>query len=102
MSKEPTEAGLRRDVLLRFQVALLGMIEPSLRAVTVGWTPKQIEAVLYYDGALRERDVEDASDIEAEVMASFPHHDVMVTAQRLDQPDRPPMLMAWAYWRREE
>ena len=91
----------RTDLLLRVQVALLGMVEPSLRGVTVGWTTQSISVILYFHGELRAEDIEDASDIEAEIIAHFPKHEVLVVARRLDSPRRPAMLQAWAYRRKE-
>ncbi len=98
---ESTNSELRQRVLLCFQVALLGMIGPNLRAVTVSWDDRAINGVLYFEGELSEQAVEDASDIEAEVMASFPEHEVSVVAQRCDSPTKPKMTEAWAFMRRE-
>jgi hypothetical protein len=92
---------IRRRVLLCFQVALLGMVGPNLRAVTVNWSDCSIEGILYFDGDLDEQAIEDASDIEAEVMASFPEHEVSVIAQRCDSPAKPAMTGAWVFMRRE-
>jgi hypothetical protein len=94
---------LRHDVLLGFQVALLGMVTPSLRGVTVAWDEGSITGRLFYDGELADDADETASDVEAEIAASFPEHEVVITAERYDAPasmnDRG--LMAWVYRRRE-
>jgi len=97
------ETKLRRDVLLTFQVALLGMVTPSLRGVTVRWDCESISAHCYYDGEVTEAETEVASDIEAEIVASFPDHEVEVLAKRLDYPDdlTSRTLTAWVYARSE-
>ena len=101
MNKDNFE--LRRDVLLTFQVAFLGMVLPTLRGVIVGWDSNRIYARCYYDGMVGDAEVEIASDVEAEIMASFPEHDVEVTVERCDVPK---MLKystseAWTYKRKE-
>ena len=101
MNTEPDELSFRRDVLLRFQVALLGMVEPHLRGVTVGWSATEIEATMFFDGRLGDDEEEVASDVEAELVASFPDHQVTVVAERLDPPETTPMREAWVYKRRE-
>lgn len=94
---------LRRSVLLVFQVALLGMVTPALRAVTVGWCGRRIVAHCIYDGPIGGTELEDCSDIEGEVIASFPEHEVEVTAKRRDFPGElsSEFLAAWVYVRKE-
>jgi len=98
-----TDNELRWRVLLTFQVALLGMVPPSLRGVTVGWNDRRIVGRCFYDGPIGDREREECSDIEAEVMASFPEYDVEVVAERLDasQDLNPELLNAWVYRRKE-
>lgn len=97
------ELELRRGVLLTFQVALLGMVTPSLRGVTVGWDKRRIVGRCLFDGRVGESEVEAASEVEAEVMASFPDHEVSVTAEQLDEPAplNSRSLTAWVYCRKE-
>lgn len=97
------ELEFRRAVLLTFQVALLGMVTPSLRGVTVGWDERRIVGRCFFDGRVGESEVEAASEVEAEVMASFPDHEVSVTAERLDEPVplNSRSLTAWVYCRKE-
>lgn len=97
------EIDLRRDVLLTFQVGLLGMVDDHLRGVTVSWDDGRIDGVLLYDGALGDIEVETASDVEAEIMASFPEHEVSVAARRYDAPGdlNAAGLKAWVFCRRE-
>ena len=98
-----SEYSLRQRVLLVFQVALLGMVTPSLRGVTVGWKDRRIRARFFFDGPTREAERDVCSDIEAEVLASFPDYEVEVHAERLDAPHElgPAMLDAWVYRRKE-
>jgi hypothetical protein len=97
------EGELRRRVLLTFQVALLGMVTPSLRGVTVHWDERRILAHCIFDGPTSDEEREACSDIEAEVMASFPNHEVIVLARRLDAPGEltAELLDAWVYRRNE-
>jgi hypothetical protein len=103
MTTDNHEISLRREVLLTFQVALLGMVEKHLRAVGVTWDDGRINAVLLYEDMPGDLEEETASDIEAEIMASFPEHEVSVKAQRFDAPaDLEKLrLKAWVYRRRE-
>lgn len=97
------EINFRGDVLLTFQVALLGMIVPSLRGVTVGWDSKKIIAKCFYDGEIGDEEAEMASEVETEIYASYPDHEVEVRAFRLDYPVQlnPHVLQAWVYCRKE-
>ena len=94
---------LRQSVLLVFQVALLGMVRPTLRGVTVGWTDRRIVGRCIFDGPIGDRDREDSTDVEGEVAASFPSHEVEVTARRADYPRElnSELLTAWVYVRNE-
>lgn len=94
---------LRRRVLLTFQVALLGMVTPSLRGVTVHWDQRRILAHCLFDGPTGEEEREACSDIEAEVMASFPDHEVSVLPRRVNAPGdlTSELLDAWVYRRKE-
>jgi hypothetical protein len=94
----------RIEVLLTLQVALLGWIRPSVRKVGVGWSDKCINVRIFHDGEPDEDDVEAASCVETEIMASFPDHEVVVSAVRFDYPK--PILNIegisnWAYSRWE-
>jgi len=93
----------RRRVLVGFQVALLGMVTPSLRGITVGWDERRIVGRCFFDGPIGESERETCSDIEAEIMASFAEHDVEVVAERLDAPQdlTTELLDAWVYRRKE-
>jgi hypothetical protein len=93
----------RARVLLTFQVSLLGMVTCHLRGVTVGWEAGKILAYLYFDGEIGDEEFEISVDIEGEVAASFPGHEIYVRPRRLDAPTplNPEMLKEWVYRRKE-
>jgi len=97
-----TNIELRRDLLLHLQVALLGMVPPNLRAVTLGWSHNGIEGKFYFDGPVSSVEQELVSEVETEVIAGFPDHAVEFSSVRFDAPDKPPILKAWVYYRQEE
>ncbi len=95
---------LRVQVMMTLQVALLGEVHPSVRKVGVGWTDKSIRVQVFHDGEPNEDEVESASWIETEIMASFPDHDVEVSTVRFDRPGvirNIEGITAWAYSRWE-
>lgn len=102
---ELTESQEQRvRVLMTVQVALLGEVHPSVRKVGVGWTDKSIRVLVFHDGEPSEDQVESASCIETEIMASFPAHEVEVSTVRLDRPGVVrdiDGISAWAYSRWE-
>jgi len=103
MNSEPNDLQLRRDVLLAFQVALLGMVGNCLRGVTVGWSDTRISGCMLFDGHVGADEQDCAADVEAEITANFPLHEVEVIAERCDVPE--PLnarnRMAWVYRRKE-
>lgn len=101
MNPTSSEIDLRRRVLLCLQTSLLGMVGPNLRGVTAGWTPTRISVRMYFDGEVTEAELDTASDVEGEMIASFPGVEVTVEALSAPMPVRPPILSAWAYLRRE-
>lgn len=94
---------LRRQILLAFQVALLGMISPHLRGVTVGWDSSSIAGIFFYDGFVSDADEEVVSDVEAEIIASFPNFTINLKAKRHDQSKSlsDEGFKAWVYCRME-
>lgn len=56
------------------QVALLGNITPNMRAITCGWDDKSIHLRFIFDKPASEDEAELCSEIETEMMASFPNH----------------------------
>ncbi len=101
MSDPSSDLELRGRVLLCLQTSLLGMVDSNLRAVTADWDPHTIRVRMYFDGEVTEAQMETASDIEGEVMASFPGFKVSVQAHCAPIAVKPPMLRAWAFLRRE-
>lgn len=93
----------RSQLLLAFQVALLGMVTPALRAVTVGWEGKRIAAKCIFDHAVVSDDWETCSDIEGELHASFPDCAVEVSPVYIERGRdfRAELLTAWVYSRKE-
>jgi hypothetical protein len=93
----------RRSVLLTFQVSLLGMVPANLRGVTVGWTEKDIRAIFFFDQCFGDVEWEIVSDVEGEIMASFPDHEIRLKGIRLDFPHElnTHTLQAWVYRRKE-
>ena len=94
---------LRTDVLLTFQVALLDAVRPSLRGVTVGWDERTIRATCIYEGVIGLSEQEECWDLEGEIAAAFPDHEVTVRAVRLDTPSdlSGELLSEWVYCRKE-
>ena len=97
------DVDFRHGVLLAFQVSLLERVTSPLRGVTVGWEERSIWANLLFDGEIGDDEFETSMDVEAEVAASFPEHDVCVRPLRLDAPEplNPEALKAWVYRRKE-
>ena len=99
------EIEFRCGVLIAFQVALLGMVTPSLRGVTVGWDANNIHAICFYDCDIGDEEEESASDIEGEIMAHYyPNCHVSVIAEAAkDISDNlnSRTLKAWVYFRKE-
>jgi hypothetical protein len=96
---------MRESLLLEIQRALLGVVPASLRAVTCGWSDKQIILRFIFDGAFDEEDKESMQFVGTEVIAGFPEYD-KVTEEiiRVDYPNdlRSYSLQAYAYLRKEK
>ena len=95
---------LRHQVLMVFQTALLGMVTPDLRGVSVNWSPTQIRGFFFYDGDVSEAEREIVSDVESEVIASFSKFAVDLEARSCPASKRLPSLEAgaWVYRRLEK
>lgn len=63
------DVDLRTRVLLTMQVALLGMVKPSMRAVSVSWSESTVKFRVFFD---QKVDEEITSEIETEVMSHLP------------------------------
>ena len=93
---------IRNLLCLSIQRALLGEISPFLRAVVFSYISKEIEVRFYFDGVIKEEDLESVSYIETQVIADY---DVVYTVsaicKRLDFPDPIIDQGIWVYYRRE-
>ena len=90
-------------MLLTAQVALLGEVSSTLRAVSLAWSPENIHLRAVFDGEIDEEDRESMECVGTEILASFPTHELEVECTRLDAPTplNQLFLMAWVYMRKE-
>lgn len=93
------EVDLRTRVLLTMQVALLGMVTPSMRAVSVSWSESAVKFRVFFD---RQVDAEITSEIETEVMSHFPSHVVRGIAELISGQPREPVPGEVVVFRRAE
>jgi hypothetical protein len=95
---------MRAQVLLSVQRALLGAVDPELRAVAVGWSDTSVEARFIYDATELEPFTETVSVAETEVIADF-SRDVNVAFSAEALPIPAPLGLgpdeARVYFRRE-
>ncbi len=101
MSHQPPrdQIPLRARILLSVQTALLGEVTPSLVAVALRWTEGKIEGRFYYEAEPSESEQERVSDIETEIMASFPDSQVSFSALPNVLANDHDWVMALAYLR---
>jgi hypothetical protein len=94
---------LRLEVLVAFQAALLDMVTPNLRGVSVDWTLRQIKGICIYDGEVTESEEEIVSDIEGEVISHF--SDLKIELKAVSSTASMPLdqysLNVWVYRRAE-
>lgn len=95
------ESWLRIRVLLAFQKALLGEVPSSLRAVTVSWDQSQIGGIFYYEGLVSEAERERVEEIETEIIAMFPEHQVRLNTVGVSSGSEVEPLMEWVFFRSE-
>jgi NADH:ubiquinone oxidoreductase subunit D len=74
MSQHKSNIEFRFGVLLTMQTALLGMVTPELRGVTVEFDARRIHALFVYDGAITDEMHDIVSTVEGEVMATYVDH----------------------------
>lgn len=99
--------GVRLDVFIRLSVqrALLGMVSPSLRAVSCEAANERIRLRFVFDGPIDEDEEHDARAVGTEVIADFPASwTIDEQIVRIDYPAdrREGALALWAYMRKEE
>lgn len=67
------EQEIQNSVLLSVQRALLGVITPNIRMITIGWEGiNRLHILAYYDKEPTEEDVEDMNSVCAEIEADVP------------------------------
>lgn len=62
---------LRVTVLISAQRALLGMIHPSIRAISIGFTENTLTIIYYLDRVPIDEDYENISVVVSEIMADI-------------------------------
>lgn len=80
------DSDLRVSVLLTMQIALLGAVGPNVRKILCRWNASEIMVRAVFDGPIREDDAEVMLEVETEIMASFPGHDISLVCERHDAP----------------
>lgn len=92
----------RTRILLSAQRALLGMITPNMRAITVGWQGPRIRLRFYFSYPPSEAEIELTSTVAGEMIADFEEatiaEEAMVSQEKLSNLE---LLDAWIYIRRE-
>lgn len=64
---------LNNSVLLSSQRALLGVITPNIRMITIGWEGlKKLHVRAYYDMEPNEEDIEEMNAVCAEIDSDIP------------------------------
>lgn len=91
------------EILLELQTALLGVITPNIRGITVGWTSDQIDIIAYYNGTISDDDKEDIEVVNTEMVAKFYPTKITSECIRIDYPEniRNKHLKKWVYFRKE-
>lgn len=92
----------KKDVLYSMQIALLGEIIPSIRAISVRFDLMSVHFICYVDGEFGQSLIESMQQVETEVLADFPT-DNRVTHEivRCDVPNDLPRESCLAYLRKE-
>jgi hypothetical protein len=101
----PDNSPIQRSfVLLSLQRAMLGLVFPALRGVSVEWDHRTIHVTAYTSGPLAKEDEESVSEMETEVMADFPES-ILVTSEIVRRDDAEPLPnvenAVWVYRRRD-
>lgn len=94
---------LRTKVLLSFQRALLGMIYPSIRAITIGFeSEKVLKVICYLDRKPNEEDFENLSEVTSEVCSDFQFEKVDEKCIESNEPiSKLYTLSDWVFIRKE-
>ena len=86
MTENSDKLELRYEVLIAFQSALLGMVTPNLRGVSVNWNTNHIGGLFIYDGEISEKEIEIVSDVEGEVVSHFLNHTIELVSKEGSRP----------------
>ena len=100
-----TEGRLRSDAIIYLQRALLGMVTPELRGVTIRVDEDLVHARMVYEHEPTEDERELVSEVETEVIAAYlPEVEVTVVPDAVPPPAWPQLEPgeSWVYRRREE
>ncbi|MBB4637985.1 hypothetical protein [Longimicrobium terrae] len=91
-----------QELRLVLQVALLGEVGPSLRAVAYDLQADRIAVRFYHDGVISDDERESASCVGTELMAALPHS-ITVSEEliRCDHPQQIPQDLPKVFRRRE-
>ena len=94
---------LKDRLLLSTQRALLGMIYPNIRAVSVGHEGiEKLKIIIYLDREPDEDDFEVVSDIAGEICSDIPFRNVEEACKFNTRPiSNLDKLMSWVYIRKE-
>ena len=90
--------------MLRMQEALLGVVTPELRSVTVDIdsNEKILFFGFFYDGELKSEFYDLAQMACSKAAANFPQYSLRETIVRIDFPQKIPFRGRYAYLRKEE
>ncbi len=79
----------RVSIRLSLQVALLGEIFPSFRAICVDWTEKNIDLIFIVEKALDDEEMEATWRIDTELLSSLPAEYVVNTQVKIVELGQP-------------
>lgn len=96
-------AELRTNVLLSIQRALLGMIYPEIRAISVGFEGlKKLKIIYYLDRHPNDDDYDNISDVAGEVLADINFFEVEELCVHSNEIlSKLKCLDSWVYIRKE-
>lgn len=78
---------LRTKVLLCTYDAMLGMISPDVRLISIDWSVKHFYIMAFYDRVINDDDIDILKTITTEVAANFPGiNDIKEYAEFSDKP----------------
>lgn len=99
-----TDGELRVEAIVFMNRALLGMVTPELRGVSISVGDNVVRSRMVYDHEPTEDECELVSEVETEMLADYlPEVEVVVGAEAVPPPAWPELLPgeSWVYRRRE-